>query len=97
MGEELRELREMAGIIMSQVDSLLRVAEFVEPRALLKLVGFEEKTAPVRERYVSSCSEVQEQLRTVLKRIQERSPEPELEARLSQAIDRLEELKKRYE
>jgi DNA-binding transcriptional regulator GbsR (MarR family) len=86
----------MVSVLMTQIESLIKVAELVEPKAFLKLEGFPEKAALVKEKYVRTCSEVEEQLRNVLKQVQEKSPDPDLEAKLTQAINRLEELKKPY-
>jgi hypothetical protein len=86
----------MVSVLMTQIESLIKVAELVEPKAFLKLEGFAEKAALVKEKYVSTCSEVEGQLRNVLKQIQEKSPDPDLEAKLTAAINRLEELKKPY-
>jgi len=92
-----RSLEEMASVLMTQVESLVKMAELVEPKASLKLAGFEEKTAPVREKYASTCPEIQGQLRKVLKELQMvESRDPELEAKLTQTIEHLEELKKPY-
>jgi len=89
-------LKEMGSVLMTKVESLIKIAELVEPKAFLKLEGVEQKAAPVKEKYVNTCSEVEGQLHNVLKQVREKSPDPELEAKLTQAIDRLEELKKPY-
>ena len=92
-----KPLKEMASILMTQIESLIKMAELVEPRAFLKLAGFEEKTAPVKEKYASACSEVEGQLRTVLEELQKaETRSPDLEAKVTQAIERVEELKKPY-
>lgn len=88
-------LKQMASVLMTQVESLIKIAELVEPKAFLKLEGVAEKAAPVKEKYVSTCSEVEGQLHNVLKQVREKSPDPDLEAKLTQA-NRLEELKKPY-
>jgi len=86
----------MASALMTQMESFIKTAESVEPKGLLKLEEIAEKTAPVREKYVSNCSKVEEQLQDVLHQIRGKSPDPNLEAKLAQAIGRLEELKKPY-
>lgn len=89
-------LKEMASALMTQVESLIKTAELMEPKAPFKVEDAAEEAALVRERYVSTCSEVQGQLQNVLEQVQEKSPEAELEAKLTQAIERLEGLKKPY-
>jgi len=86
----------MALALMTQVDSLIKTAEIMEPQALLKLEGVAERAGLVMEKYVNTCSEVQGQLQNVLQRVRERSPDTALEAKLTQAIARLEELKRPY-
>ena len=89
-------LKEMASVLMTQVETLINTAELMEPKALLKIEGAEEKAASVKEKYVSTCSEVQGQLQNVLKQVQEKSPDAELEAKLTNAVNRLEELTRPY-
>jgi len=86
----------MASVLMTQVETLIKTAELMEPKAPFKLEGVAEEAALVRKKYVSTCSEVQGQLQNVLKQVQEKSPEAELEAKLRHAINRLEELKRPY-
>lgn len=90
------QLKEMASILMTQVESLIQTAELMEPKAFLKLEGVTEGSASVREKYVSTCSEVEGQLRKVLQQVKEKSPNGELESKLTGAINRLEQLKKPY-
>ena len=89
-------LKEMALALMTQVDSLIKTAEIMEPQALFKLEGVAERAGLVMEKYVNTCSEVQGQLQNVLQRVRGRFPDTVLEAKLTQAIARLEELKKPY-
>lgn len=89
-------LKEMASVLMTQVESLIKVAELVEPKAFLKLEGVAQTAAPVKEKYVRTCSEVEGQLRNALNHVRENFPDSNLEAKLTQAINHLEELKKPY-
>ena len=89
-------LKEMASVLMTQVESLIKVAELVEPKAFLKLEGVAKTAVPVKEKYVRTCSEVEGQLLNVLKQVQEKFPDSNLEVKLTEAINRLEELKKPY-
>jgi len=90
------QLKEMASVLTTQVESLIKTAELMEPKAFLKLEGVAESAAAVREKYVSTCSEIEGQLQKVLQQVREKSPDAEIEAKLTQAINRLEELKKPY-
>jgi hypothetical protein len=89
-------LKEMASVVMTQVESLIKVAELVEPKAFLKLERVAQTAVPVKEKYVRTCSEVEGQLLNVLKQVQEKFPDSNLEVKLTEAINRLEELKKPY-
>jgi len=89
-------LKEMASVLMTQVETLISTAELMEPKAPFKVEDAAEEAALVRERYVSTCSEVQRQLQNVLEQIREKAPAAELEAELTHAINRLEELKRPY-
>jgi hypothetical protein len=88
--------REMTSVLVTQVESLIKVAELVEPKAFLKLEGVAQTAVPVKEKYVRACSEVERQLLSVLKQVREKFPDSNLEAKLTQAIYHLEELKKPY-
>lgn len=90
-------VKDVASVLLTQVDSLIKTAELTRPKAFPELKEAEEKVTPIiREKYASTCSEVQSQLRRVLSQVREKSPDPEIEAKLTQAIDHLEELKKPY-
>ena len=90
------QLREMASVLMTQVETLISTAELMEPKPPFKVEDAAEKAALVREKYVSTCSEMRGQLHNVLEQIREKAPAAELEAKLRHAINRLEELKRPY-
>ena len=89
-------LKRRASVFAAQVESFIKTAELVKPKIFLRRERVEPKLAPVMERYVSSCSRVDRQLQNMLNRVQRKSPDPDLEAKLAKAIERLAELKKPY-
>ena len=92
-----KPFEEMVSVLMSQVDSLTKRVELVTPTAFLELARLEGKTAEVREKYASTFSKVIGRLRKVLEELQQaKSRDPDLEAKLTQAIERVEELKRPY-
>ena len=42
-------LKEMASVLITQGESLIKIAELVEPKAFLELEGVTEKAVPMRE------------------------------------------------
>ncbi|NQT48966.1 MAG: hypothetical protein HQ578_08340 [Chloroflexi bacterium] len=87
---------EMASALMPKLNSLIRSAELTEPKAFRSLNVPTPETALVREKYALTCTEIERQLQKVLKQVQEKAVAPELEAKLTQAIERLQEIKKPY-